>query len=411
MAGMTMNSLLKNRLESFRCCANDVIHFKLVRQKSDLEDDSTTFHPEMTHQLFGEQESIFGYKDLIVEMFYSASRLTTYVNMQYFEKISPNLFDGIEPDNVMETVAKEIPPGFVTNKDEFTRLLPKDASFKPYGEMLHSYKVSKGNDLRNFEIYHTDIETPGFREYHERLQTFILFFIDGASVIDVDDSRWHFYLLFEKYKVNENPMHAIAGYMTVYNYYAYPEKKRPRVSQVLILPPFQKQGHGAELLQTFYNTCYSRSEIKDITVEDPSENFQRVRDYVDARNCMDLASFQSDKLQLGFSDNMVQDAKNKLKLSKRQTRRIYEILRLKATNVNDKEQYRSYRLDVKKRLNAPFQKNGRDNKKLEQVLQPNELSATMNSWPLEQRHAYLEKAYEEFEEQYKLVIDRLEKYH
>ena len=36
-------------------------------------------------------------------------------------------------------------------------------------------------------------------------------------------------------------------------------------SQVMILPPFQKQGHGAQLLQTFYNTCYSRSEVKDIT--------------------------------------------------------------------------------------------------------------------------------------------------
>jgi len=33
----------------------------------------------------------------------------------------------------------------------------------------------------------------------------------------------------------------------------------------MILPPFQKQGHGAQLLQTFYNTCDSRSEVKDIT--------------------------------------------------------------------------------------------------------------------------------------------------
>lgn len=408
---MAVNSLLKSRLESFRCCANDAIHFKLVRQKSDLEDESTTFKPEMTHQLFGEQESIFGYKELVVEMFYSAARLTTYLNMQYFDRISPHKFDGIEPDNVIETLAKEIPPGYCTNKDEFIKMLPKDATFKPYGEMLHSYKVTEGNEVRKFEIYETDIEAPGFRQYHERLQTFILFFIDGASYIDVDDDRWKFYLLFENYKDNGNPMYAIAGYMTVYNYYAYPERIRPRVSQVLILPPFQKQGHGAQLLQTFYNTCYSRSEVRDITVEDPSENFQRVRDFVDARNCLGLSCFQPEKLHNGFSDEMVQEAREKLKLSKRQTRRVYEILRLKATNVNDKEQYKNYRLEIKKRLNAPFQKNGRDNKKLEKVLQPNELSATMNSWPLEERHGYLEKAFQEIEEQYKLVIDRIEKYH
>ena len=205
-------------------------------------------------------------------------------------------------------------------------------------------------------------------------------------------------------------MYAIAGYMTVYRYYAYPERIRPRVSQVMILPPFQKQGHGAQLLQTFYNTCYSRSEVKDITVEDPSESFQRVRDFVDAKNCLNLSCFQSDKIHQGFCDDMVQETREKFKLSKMQTRRIYEILRLKATNVNDKEQYRNYRLDIKKRLNAPFQKNGRDNKKLEKVLQPNEMSATTISWPLEERHAYLEKEYQELEEQYRLVIDRVEKY-
>ena len=44
----------------------------------------------------------------------------------------------------METLAKVIPPGYCTNKDEFIKLLQKDASFKPFGEMLHSYKVSKG---------------------------------------------------------------------------------------------------------------------------------------------------------------------------------------------------------------------------------------------------------------------------
>ena len=51
------------------------------------------------------------------------------------------------------------------------------------------------SEERSFEIYKTDIEAPGFREYHERLQTFILFFIDAGSFIDVDDDRWNFFLL------------------------------------------------------------------------------------------------------------------------------------------------------------------------------------------------------------------------
>lgn len=55
--------------------------------------------------------------------------------------------------------------------------------------------LTEGRD-RQFEIYKTGIEAPGFRDYHEKLQTFIMFFIDAASFIDVDDERWQFFLLY-----------------------------------------------------------------------------------------------------------------------------------------------------------------------------------------------------------------------
>lgn len=61
--------------------------------------------------------------------------------------------------------------------------------------MFMSHSAFTDNVEREFEIYKTDIEAPGFREFHDRLQTFILFFIDAASYIDVDDDRWTYYLL------------------------------------------------------------------------------------------------------------------------------------------------------------------------------------------------------------------------
>ena len=39
----------------------------------------------------------------------------------------------------------------------------------------------------------------------------------------------------------------------------------------------------------------------------------------------------------------------------KQVRRVYEILRLRVTDVHNCEQYRRYRLDVKNRLNVPYQ--------------------------------------------------------
>ena len=51
-------------------------------------------------------------------------------------------------------------------------------------------------------------------------------------------------------------------------------------------------------------------------VEDPSENFQRVRDFVDAKNCSKLACFQWEKLKIGYSKEMEEEVKSRLKLNR-----------------------------------------------------------------------------------------------
>ena len=67
-----------------------------------------------------------------------------------------------------------------------------------------------------------------------------------------------------------------------------------------------------------------------------------------------------EKVRDGFNEGMVKDSNEKLKLCRRQTRRVYEIVRLHWTKKSgplkeDAPEYKAYRVDVKKRLNIPFQ--------------------------------------------------------
>ena len=77
------------------------------------------------------------------------------------------------------------------------------------------------------------------------------------------------------------------GYSTVYEYYAYGRevnKKRPRIAQMVILkkvfffellivnfqfvlPPFQRMGLGAKLLDSIYSHYKGDATVVDITVE------------------------------------------------------------------------------------------------------------------------------------------------
>lgn len=46
-----------------------------------------------------------------------------------------------------------------------------------------------------FEAYSSNWDTPGFKEYHRRMQIFVLLYIEGAQYIDEEDSRWEFVTL------------------------------------------------------------------------------------------------------------------------------------------------------------------------------------------------------------------------
>ena len=99
---------------------------------------------------------------------------------------------------------------------------------------------------------------------------------------------------------------------------------------MMILPPFQKIGLATDVLQTICAE-YQSEKFYEITMEDPSEQFQRVRDFIDAKSCENLREFRIDFLDKGFHLAMYSAAREKAKINKKQARRIYEILRYKNT--------------------------------------------------------------------------------
>lgn len=94
-------------LESFVCEAADAVKFKLskfwyflglgemfesffshsVRDPVDIQDSEIIFKPDMAHQVYGETENIFGYKDLNINVYYSAGPLDIYYEVKHSKKV------------------------------------------------------------------------------------------------------------------------------------------------------------------------------------------------------------------------------------------------------------------------------------------------------------------------------------
>ncbi|XP_054162731.1 histone acetyltransferase type B catalytic subunit-like [Oppia nitens] len=432
---MASSSLIRNRFEPFVANANEVVAIQLLFNEKQLDDESCDislkeFNPEFTHQFFGDNESVFGYKDLKVKLYYSAAKLNCFLDIKYKEKVSKDETNGIEADEVLKTIADKLEIQMCQSMNDFRLQLSKESQFKPYGQLIKSftidYKIEDKQITRQFEIYMTDILNPGFDAYHQKMQTFLWWFIDAVSYIDADDDRWQYFVVYEKRSPNlllgqtnghsncsDDYLYCFVGYATVYRYYAYPQRIRPRISQFLILPPFQRCGIGSALLQAIYDNYMSDGDVYDITVEDPSESFTRIRDFVDAKNCQKLEAFSADKLKLGWNEELAKVAQSCLKINRRQSRRVYEILRFRNTNRSNDEEYKSFRLYVKQRLNAPLRKQMIDIQKLEKNKkfpeQELELIKQTTIPTLESRIDLLDKQYKELEDEYQHIIERLAK--
>lgn len=100
--------------------------------------------------------------------------------------------------------------------------------------------------------------------------------------------------------------YSIVGYATTYRWWFYPNREgreppavkngpfpfpeqikiselpsRLRIAQFLILPHHHRSGHGTQLYTTIHRICVEDPTIVELTVEDPNEAFDELRDMAD----------------------------------------------------------------------------------------------------------------------------------
>ena len=201
---------------------------------------------------------------------------------------------------------------------DFDKIVQNDSSaqaFRPPGDLVTSYS-RKG---RNFEIWSGPLLDSRVRETIQRMQIFISFFIEAGTPLNTTDAdwtldRWTVYFVYEKTLNSSTPSlspYSFVGYATTYRFYTFPPRhqtfaanqrgtpisdivlpykvrisaadlpSRLRISQFLILPPHQSFGHGSALYNAIYSGALADKMIWELTVEDPSEEFDMLRDIND----------------------------------------------------------------------------------------------------------------------------------
>ncbi|KDN53357.1 acyl-CoA N-acyltransferase [Tilletiaria anomala UBC 951] len=379
------------------------------------------FHPDFTYPIFGEAETIYGYQGLSIDLAFASGSLKPIVHVDW-KKTNENT--SAKVDNVKSTLTRFLPSGTVDedeeeeqgepgendvleaqSKEEMRKLIEeevqKDAQFRPMGDRVASWFVtqrsvkgkgkkdswtttgtsasaSSGGD-RNFEVYRCTKDTQGFLQYLRRFRIFTLFFIEAASYIDEEEPGWEFFILFERVTTKGNSYsYHFAGFTSLYRFWTYPDTARIRLSQFLILPPYQKLSLGTCLYTVVHDHILRRgSSISELTVEDPSEIFDRLRDGADLKRLLSPSALKppeeatsgasvryeiiaklvkEGKMRAPLDAAWSESLRKEYKIAPRQWARLLEmilLLLLSATQPGSgtyAQDIKAYRLQVKARL-------------------------------------------------------------
>ena len=297
---------------------------------------------------------------------------------------------------------------------------PSYASWKPPGELWKTIEAGG----QTCEIWKGNLADLAVQQMVKRIQIFIPLFIEGGTFIDLDEpqwslERWTVFFLYQKSTQTAPALspYSFMGYSTVYRYFFYRPisppttptgRKQPikhpatldfepstlekvpfsalpcrsRISQFVILPPFQNGGNGSRFYNAIFEFYSHEPQTIEITVEDPNVDFDDLRDINDLTYLRSLPEFASLRINTKATfrskgpsprDIIDLDAVEKLrtqvKIAPRQFHRVVEMQllsfiplgirqslieeRLKLTGEElkaKKNEYHLWQLFVKKRL-------------------------------------------------------------
>ncbi|KAM0716549.1 hypothetical protein Q7P37_007994 [Cladosporium fusiforme] len=334
---------ITDQVEEWSSNSNECFNISLVRGDNGNGSEHASFNPEFSYPIFGDEEAIFGYQDLAINLTFSAHDLRPRLNIEYGAKFQA--IGDIKPTDVKEALKDFLP------EEAFDATAEHEgaADWKPPGERIREYT----RDGKKYEIWCASLVDDAAKEVLENMQILVPLFIEGGTTLQLEQDwttqRWKLFLV---YQVDDKPSkgispYAFIGFGTSYRVFTFPGRKpdeaelealrsseathtavlqeaplekdlddvlreneimspldlpsRERLSQFLILPTFQGSGHGQELYNTMYLHLTSPANVREFTVEDPNEAFDDMRDLCDMRH---LRANNSDFASLKINTNV-----------------------------------------------------------------------------------------------------------
>lgn len=435
---------METNSDEWSASSTDAIEISLVVPFEGGSKPLHSFKPTTTSSIFGEDETISGYQGLRINIRYNACDMRPGLQIMYKKKTkTANDRNTLNLKDVLESYL----PRSAFDKTAIFDAAIQDSSYtswKPPGDLWKT--IQSGN--QTYEVWKGNLADLAVQKTVKRIQILVSFFIEGGTPIELKEPewslrRWTVFFLYHKKKVCPNvPPYIFMGYSTIYQYFfvepaRVPSKVetlnfnlpfqhlslsllpcRSRISQFIILPPFQSGGNGSRFYNAIFDYYLKDNQTVELTVEDPNEAFDDMRDLNDLARLRMIPEFVKIKLNssLTVSKNSeipreivntsaLEDLRKSIKIAPRQFNRVFEMQLLsqlsspqndlktgdpsKNEPKSNRHDYRLWKLLVKSRL---FHHNRDSLIQLDYADRIEKLEQTL--WNVENDYQRLLKAYD-----------------
>ncbi|GLT32233.1 hypothetical protein SLA2020_069130 [Shorea laevis] len=332
--------------------ANDCIKIFLVSSKEEVgTSNGYCISPVDLDSFFGEDGKIYGYQGLKITVWISIISFHAYADISF-----DSTCDGGKGITDLKPALQSIfGETLVETKDDLLQTFSTESHFLSSvvsnGEKLQykafrediNHNCSPEATASDVEVVRMVVGNSAAGHLYSRLVPLVLLLVDGSNPIDVTDPSWELYLLIQKNRDQPTTQNLLLGFAAAYRFYHYPDSSRLRLSQILVLPPYQHKGYGGYLVEVLSNIAISEN-VYDLTVEEPLDYFQHVRTCVDMKHLLAFNPVQeavkSTVLQLKTGklskkshtprfmppSDVVDNVRKSLKINKKQFLQCWEIL-------------------------------------------------------------------------------------
>ncbi|CAN6699345.1 unnamed protein product [Malus baccata var. baccata] len=320
--------------------AKDCIKIYLVSSKEEVgSTDSVCIEPVDLNSSFDDDGKIYGYKGLKIAIWVSSISFHAYADIA-FESTTDKIF----AETLIES-EEEFLQTFSTQRNLIRSMVST-------GEVLqHKTSIGQISDSNgglgattsDLRVVRLVVGKTAAGHLYSHLIPLVLLLVDGSSPIDVVDPRWELYVLIQNKTDEKGDIYnVLLGFTAVYRFYHYPDSSRLRLSQILVLPPYQHKGYGRYLLEVLNDVAVSEN-VYDLTVEEPLDYFQHVRTCVDVlrlnkfhpiKDAVNSAVLQLKQGKLSKkthtprlmpATSVIEDARKSLKINKKQFLQCWDV--------------------------------------------------------------------------------------